>query len=265
MDWFQVTFLALLQGLTEFLPISSSGHLILPSQLFGWADQGLAFDVAVHVGTLLAVMLYFYRDICQMTKAWFASVFQQQRSQQSLMAWGVIFATIPACIMGELFNGVIEQSLRATWIIAVTTLLFGVLLWWADIRGSRKRGESDFTIKDAIWIGLAQTLALIPGTSRSGITITAGLMLGLNRKTAARFSFLLSIPLIMAAGLLKGAELYQTGTEAQIGHTLVGGLIAFGAALACIHIFLHLLDRIGMLPFVIYRLILGTVLLVFFV
>lgn len=265
MDWLQVVFLALLQGLTEFLPVSSSGHLILPAQIFGWQDQGLAFDVAVHVGTLLAVVLYFQRDLRQMSHAWLISVFKGRHTSQSLMAWGVIVATLPACIVGWLLNGSIEQHLRTTLVIAITTLLFGALLWWADVKGRRNRGEDEFTIKDAIWIGLAQALALIPGTSRSGITITAALMLGLTRQAAARFSFLLSIPLIMAAGLLKGAELYQTGTEAQISHTLIGGLIAFGAALACIHLFLRLLDRIGMLPFVIYRLFLGVILLAFFV
>lgn len=265
MDWFQVTFLALVQGLTEFLPVSSSAHLILPAQVFGWADQGLAFDVAVHVGTLLAVMLYFHKDIRRMILAWLTSVFMRQHSQDSFMAWSVILATIPAGLAGVLLNDFIEGNLRSSLVIAITTLLFGALLWWADIKGRRNRGEDDFTMKDAIWIGLAQALALIPGTSRSGITITAALMLGLTRQAAARFSFLLSIPLIMAAGLLKGAELYQTGTEAQISHTLIGGLIAFGAALACIHLFLRLLDRIGMLPFVIYRLFLGVILLAFFV
>ncbi len=265
MDWFQVTFLALVQGLTEFLPVSSSAHLILPAQIFGWADQGLAFDVAVHVGTLLAVMLYFHKDIRKMILAWLASVFKRQHSQDSFMAWSVILATIPAGLAGILLNDFIEGNLRSSLVIAITTLLFGALLWWADVKGRRNRGEDEFTMKDAIWIGLAQALALIPGTSRSGITITAALMLGLTRQAAARFSFLLSIPLIMAAGLLKGAELYQTGTEAQISHTLIGGLIAFGAALACIHLFLRLLDRIGMLPFVIYRLFLGVILLAFFV
>ncbi|WP_086481545.1 undecaprenyl-diphosphate phosphatase [Oceanospirillum sanctuarii] len=265
MDWFQVTFLALVQGLTEFLPVSSSAHLILPAQIFGWADQGLAFDVAVHVGTLLAVMLYFHKDIRKMILAWLASVFKRQHSQDSFMAWSVILATIPAGLAGILLNDFIEGNLRSSLVIAITTLLFGALLWWADVKGRRNRGEDDFTMKDAIWIGLAQALALIPGTSRSGITITAALMLGLTRQAAARFSFLLSIPLIMAAGLLKGAELYQNGTEAQISHTLIGGLIAFGAALACIHLFLRLLDRIGMLPFVIYRLFLGVILLAFFV
>ncbi len=265
MDWFQVTFLALVQGLTEFLPVSSSAHLILPAQIFGWADQGLAFDVAVHVGTLLAVMLYFHKDIRKMILAWLASVFKRQHSQDSFMAWSVILATIPAGLAGILLNDFIEGNLRSSLVIAITTLLFGALLWWADVKGRRSRGEDDFTMKDAIWIGLAQALALIPGTSRSGITITAALMLGLTRQAAARFSFLLSIPLIMAAGLLKGVELYQTGTQAQISHTLIGGLIAFGAALACIHLFLRLLDRIGMLPFVIYRLFLGVILLAFFV
>ena len=200
-----------------------------------------------------------------MMLAWLASVFKRQHSRDSFMAWSVILATIPAGLAGILLNDFIEGNLRSSLVIAMTTLLFGVLLWWADVKGRRSRGDDQFTIRDAIWIGLAQALALIPGTSRSGITITAALMLGLTRQAAARFSFLLSIPLIMAAGLLKGAELYQTGTGAQINHTLVGGLIAFGAALACIHLFLRLLDRIGMLPFVIYRLFLGVILLAFFV
>ena len=265
MDWFQVTFLALIQGLTEFLPVSSSGHLILPAQIFGWADQGLAFDVAVHVGTLLAVMLYFNKDIRQMTLAWFASLANRQQSQESLMAWSVIIATLPACFAGLVFNDFIELNLRTTWVIGLSTLLFGLLLWWADIKGRRNRDESQIKMRDAVWIGLAQALALIPGTSRSGITITAALMLGLTRQAAARFSFLLSIPLIMAAGFFKGLELYQTGSETQISHTLAGSLIAFIAALACIHLFLRLLDRFGLLPFIIYRLLLGILLLVFFV
>lgn len=261
MDWFQVVVLALVQGLTEFLPISSSAHLILPSQVLGWPDQGLAFDVAVHVGTLLAVMLYFQRDLRLMITAWFASVFKGKHSSDSRLAWAVIIATIPAAVAGLVLNDFIEANLRSALVIAISTLIFGVLLWWADSTARKERNESGINVRDAIVIGLSQALALIPGTSRSGITMTAALMLGLTRQAAARFSFLLSIPLILAAGLLKGLELYQVGSESQISHTLVGGAIAFVAALACIHFFLKLLDRIGMLPFVIYRLLLGAVLL----
>jgi len=265
MDWFQVTFLALIQGLTEFLPISSSGHLILPAKIFGWADQGLAFDVAVHVGTLLAVMIYFHKDIRLMISGWLTSLVKRQQNQESLMAWSVIVATLPAGLTGILLNDFIELNLRSTLVIGLSTLVFGLLLWWADAKGQRNRGESQIKLRDALWVGFAQALALIPGTSRSGITITAALMLGLTRQAAARFSFLLSIPLIMAAGLLKGIELYQNGSETQISHTLAGGLIAFAAALACIHVFLRLLDKVGLLPFVIYRLLLGGLLLIFFV
>ncbi|MAC46566.1 undecaprenyl-diphosphate phosphatase [Oceanospirillum beijerinckii] len=265
MDWLQVTFLALIQGLTEFLPISSSAHLILPSIVFGWQDQGLAFDVAVHVGTLMAVMLYFQQDLRQMILAWCRSVFLRQHSQASYMAWAVIVATIPAGLAGILLGDLIELHLRSALVIAITTLVFGVLLWWSDKAGRQSRGEGEMGMRDAVWIGLAQALALIPGTSRSGITITAGLLLGLTRQAAARFSFLLSIPLILAAGLLKTVELYQVGSEAQISHTLVGGVIAFVSALACIHLFLRLLDRVGMLPFVLYRMVLGIALIVFVV
>lgn len=265
MDWIQVTFLALIQGLTEFLPISSSAHLILPSIVLGWQDQGLAFDVAVHVGTLVAVMWYFRQDLRQMFCAWCGSAFRKQHCRDSYMAWAVIVATIPAGLTGLVLGGFIELHLRSALVIAITTLLFGVLLWWSDKNGRQNRGESEMNFRDAVWIGLAQALALVPGTSRSGITITAGLMLGLTRQAAARFSFLLSIPLILTAGVMKAIELYQVGSEAQVSHTLVGGLIAFVSALACIHLFLRLLDRIGMLPFVLYRMVLGIALIVFVV
>lgn len=265
MDWIQVTALALIQGLTEFLPVSSSAHLILPSLILGWDDQGLAFDVAVHVGTLLAVMLYFFKDIRQMLSAWLCSAFKGQHCRDSYMAWAVIVATIPAGLAGMLLNGFIELHLRSAAVIAFTTLLFGILLWWSDVKGRQQRTESEMNFRDAIWIGLAQALALVPGTSRSGITITAGLMLGLTRQAAARFSFLLSIPLILTAGGLKSLELYHNGSAAQISHTLVGGTLAFISALACIHYFLKLLDRIGMLPFVLYRLVLGVALILFVV
>ncbi|MDO6565353.1 undecaprenyl-diphosphate phosphatase [Amphritea sp. 1_MG-2023] len=261
MDWFQVVFLALLQGLTEFLPISSSAHLILPSQLFGWTDQGLAFDVGVHIGSLMAVMIYFREDIWRMIVAWCGSVVGRGKTTDSRLAWYVIWATLPAMLAGLMFNSAIDHYGRSILIIAGTTLIFGALLWWADMSRTEVRPLEKITLKDGVIIGVAQAIALIPGTSRSGITITAGLMLGLNRQSAARFSFLLSIPIIIGAGLLKGIELLQTGTLDQWTMVLGGTVLAAISAYTCIHLFLQWLDKIGMLPFVIYRMLLGCMLL----
>jgi undecaprenyl-diphosphatase len=262
MTTFQAIILAIIQGLTEFLPISSSAHLILPSQVLGWPDQGLAFDVAVHLGTLLAVVIYFREEVQQMTIAWFGSVFKQQHNAESRLAWGVVWGTIPVGLAGLIFNGFIEQNLRSTLVIAITTVLFGLLLWFADSKAKvNRRDEHSLKIKDIAVIGLAQMLALIPGTSRSGVTITAGLMVGLTREGSARFSFLLSIPVIILAGGLKTLELIQQSTAVDWSMMLLGIVISAVSAFVCIHVFLKLLEKVGMIPFVIYRLLLGGVLL----
>lgn len=260
MSWLDAVLLALIQGLTEFLPISSSAHLILPSQVLGWDDQGLAFDVAVHVGTLLAIVIYFRRDVLNLLKAWFMSVFKLQHSDESKLAWLILLATLPAGIAGLLGNDFIDQHLRSSLVIATTTIVFGVLLWVADARGRRDKFLAQIDIKSALWIGLGQALALIPGTSRSGITMTVALLLGFSRNAAARFSFLLSIPLIAAAGMLKTKELIESGTDNEWNMVLLGTTVAFISAYVCIHWFLKLLDKIGFTPFVIYRLLLGIVL-----
>ncbi|WP_415893666.1 undecaprenyl-diphosphate phosphatase [Neptuniibacter sp. PT8_73] len=261
MDFFQVIILALLQGLTEFLPISSSAHLILPSQLLDWPDQGLAFDVGVHVGTLLAVVAYFRQDLVQMFCAWLQSL-SGHHSPNSRLAWLVILATLPAMFVGFVLNDFIDQNLRSMLVIAGTTLIFGALLCWADLFRAETRQIDSLKVKDALVIGCAQALALIPGTSRSGITISAALMLGLERQAAARYSFLLSVPIILGAGLVKGLDLYAQGESAPWLMVALGTLIAGISAFSCIHFFLKWLDRIGMQPFVVYRMILGIFLLV---
>lgn len=261
MDIFQVIVLALLQGLTEFLPISSSAHLILPSQVLGWPDQGLAFDVGVHVGTLVAVVFYFRHDVKRLLLAWCASV-AGNHTDDSKLAWFVGFATFPALITGLLLNELIDLHMRSILVIAATTLIFGGVLYWADLKRTEVRKIESLTFKDAVLIGLAQAVALIPGTSRSGITISAALMLGLNRHCAARFSFLLSIPVILGAGLLKTIDLVQMGHQAPWLMVGVGTFIACVSAYSCIHFFLKWLNKVGMLPFVIYRMCLGIVLLV---
>lgn len=270
MSTIEVIILSLIQGLTEFLPISSSAHLILPSAILGWEDQGLAFDVAVHVGTLLAVVLYFRKEVGAMCVAWLASVgVNRSVSKDSFdgkLAWWILFATIPAGLFGLFGKDFIEEHLRSALVIAATTLLFGVLLGYADIKaGNRNENKSieHLGFKGAMLIGLAQAVALIPGTSRSGITMTIGLFLGLSRENSARFSFLLSIPAIAMAGSYLTLKLI-TSTDAVDWQAIgLGSLLAFISAYACIHYFLILVGKLGMMPFVVYRLFLGAGLLWF--
>lgn len=257
----QITILAVIQGFTEFLPISSSGHLILPSLLLAWKDQGLTFDVAVHVGSLLAVIYYFRQDLRVLIMAWLRSLATRTNSAESKLAWLIVLATIPAGVAGLLLNGYVETYARAIMVIATTSIIFAALLYCSDAIGSKNTDLSTLTWRSALMIGFAQMLALIPGTSRSGVTMTAALFCNLTRTAAARFSFLLSIPIIMATGLLKGIELAAQGGASiewivLLYAALVSGVVAYG----CIHYFLALIDRIGFLPFVIYRLVLGALL-----
>jgi undecaprenyl-diphosphatase len=264
LDWLQITFLALVQGLTEFLPISSSGHLILMPHLFGWPDQGLAFDVAVHIGTLSAVVLYFRHDIWLMTRDWSVSLVSRQPTSNSRLAWWVILATLPAVLTGLVINNGLEEALRNPLIIAATTIGFGILLWWSDIKGQRIRDEYSLSFKDIAIIGVAQALALIPGTSRSGITITAALFLGLTREAAARFSFLLSIPIILGAGLIKIKDLIDSPNPVQWEAMIGGTLISAVSAYIVIALFLKWINQIGMAPFAWYRFALGGLLIYLF-
>ncbi len=261
MDLLQILVLAILQGLTEFLPISSSAHLILVPVIAGWQDQGLAFDVAVHVGTLTAVLTYFRKELQVMAYDWGRSITQRHFTAEAKLAWAVGFATIPVGLAGLLFKDFIEAHLRSTLVIATTTIVFGILLGWSDRRGARQRDEYSITWKDVLIIGGAQALALIPGTSRSGVTMTAGLLLGLSRRAAARFSFLLSIPAILLPGGLLTLELVEQSAPVDWTAMVLGAAVSGISAYLCIHFFLKLLERIGMMPFVVYRLILGTVLL----
>jgi len=262
MDWLQAVLLAILQGLTEFLPISSSAHLILPSQLLGWVEQGLAFDVAVHVGSLVAVLIYFRKEVVEMIVAWFDWVFKGKKSVNGRLAWAVIWGTFPVGIVGVLFSyfNVVENHLRATEVIAATTLIFAFVLWWADNKASESRNEHSLGTGDILFIGCAQAIALIPGTSRSGITMTAALMLGLTSHRAARFSFLLSIPAIVLPGGLKSYELATSEMPVDWSMIILGAIVSATAALTCIHVFLILLEKIGFKPFIFYRIALGIVL-----
>ncbi|MGL6175416.1 MAG: undecaprenyl-diphosphate phosphatase [Vibrionaceae bacterium] len=260
MSFFEAFFLALIQGLTEFLPVSSSAHLILPSEILGFPDQGLAFDVAVHVGTLFAVMGYFRQQVWLLLTAFLASVFKNQHSKESRLAWMIVLATIPAGIIGLLLKDFVELYLRSTWVIAITCVVFGLLLWWVDAKAKQTVSEDATTVKSAFLIGLAQAMAIIPGTSRSGATMTMALYLGYTREAAARFSFLMSIPIILLAGGLLGIELVQSDVPVDWQALAIGLVVSFISAYLCIHWFLKLLVKVGMLPFVIYRILLGIVL-----
>ena len=263
MSTIDVFILAIIQGLTEFLPISSSAHLILPSAVLGWKDQGLAFEVAVHVGTLLAVVLYFRKEVGSMAVAWFGTLKGERNNFDGKLAWWIIFATIPAGLFGLLGKDFIEEHLRTALVIAATTLIFGFLLGFADIKAKQNKSIENLGFKGAMLIGLAQAIALIPGTSRSGITMTIGLMLGLSRENAARFSFLLSIPAIAMAGSYLTLKLILETGAVDWSAMGLGSVLSFVSAYACIHYFLILVNKIGMMPFVIYRLLLGAGLLWF--
>lgn len=262
MDIFQAIALALLQGLTEFLPISSSAHLILLPVLVGWEDQGLAFDVAVHVGTLMAVVAFYRKDLVQIITAWGGSFIGRGVTDSSKLAWYVILGTIPVGLVGISMPDTVELALRSPLVIAASTIVFAILLWFAEKKATEKR--STISLLDAIVIGLFQSIALIPGTSRSGITITAGLMTGLKREYAARFSFLLSIPVIALAGMVKGLELYKSSIPVMWDLISIGVVLSAVVAYLSIGWFLKLLDKIGMMPFVYYRLILGVFLFTIF-
>ena len=263
-DYFQAFWLALLQGLTEFLPISSSGHLVLLPRLAGWPDQGLAFDVAVHVGALLAVLIYFRSDIRKILTDWAGTLAGQPATPHSRLAWAIFAATIMVGLAGVLFADFVDRVLRAPLPVALATLVFGILLGLADWLGPKQRNLEQIGWKDVLLIGFAQALALIPGTSRSGVTITAGLLMGLTREAAARFSFLMAIPVIGLAGAWQAGGLIDSGATVRwdvlIFATAVSALVAFG----CIHWLLAFLQRHSLLPFVLYRVVLGVILLLIY-
>lgn len=259
--------LALVQGVTEFLPVSSSAHLILVPQLLGWQDQGVAFDAFIALGTLAAVVGYFWYDLWQITRHWFGQFCGEQSVEARAFArLGnlLIVATIPTVIVGFVLSDYVDSYLRSPLLIAVTTLIFGVLLGAADYWGSQRLSLSQIGYRAAVWYGLAQVLALIPGTSRSGITMTAGLMMGFDRQAAARFSFLMSVPVTLAAGTLACVKLVKSAQPVEWSVLGVGFGVSALAGFLCIKYFLHFLNRYGMWPHVIYRLCLAVVLLIVF-
>ena len=259
MDPIKAIVLAVVQDLSEFLPVSSSGHLILIPHFLGWADQGLAFDVAVHVGTLAALVAYFRREIVAMTAAWFGSVFRGRHTPDSRLAWQVLVGTIPVGLTGLAAGDWIESHLRSPLFVAGTLSFFGILMYLADRTSRGTRTEHELTWGQALAIGCAQALALMPGTSRSGITMTMGRALGLSRSGAARFSFLLAIPGISAAGAYEGLKVATSPVAVDLQAMVIGVTCSALVGLACIHFLMRYIERIGLLPFAIYRLALAAV------
>jgi undecaprenyl-diphosphatase len=261
MTWIQIVVLAVVQGLTEFLPVSSSGHLILVPKIFGWADQGLVFDIAVHFGSLGAVCLYFRNDVVGLIRGAGDIVAGRANSPRARMAWCIGIGTIPAAIAGLLLAGWIAATLRSPLVVVATLAGYAVLMALADRFAPRDRVISSIGIRDALIVGLAQALALVPGTSRSGITITAGRLLGFRRQDAARFSFLLSVPVILLASILQVVMLI-TGDEPVAWENLaVAAFISSIVAYLSIDFFMRFVSVLGLLPFAIYRLILASVIL----
>lgn len=259
LDILQVIVLAVLQGFTEFLPISSSGHLILVPVVLGWEDQGLAFDIAVHFGSLAAVVFYFRHDLVDLARS-----VGNSRAPSFRLAWNIIIATVPLVITGYYFVSTIKTELRSPLVIAATTIGFGILLWLADKIRHGTKSERVLGWHEAIAVGCGQALALIPGTSRSGVTITVGLALGLSREAAGRFSFLLAIPAILGAATWQLTELAVSPEPYAIGQLAMAAIASAIMSFITIALFLKLIGRIGMVWFAIYRLLLGAYLLYVF-
>ena len=267
MGWFEAIVLGLIQGLTEFLPVSSSAHLrIAGAAFFHGHDPGAAYTAIIQIGTELAVLIYFRRDIARIIGAWFSSLFHRERRQDpdARMGWLVIIGSIPIVVLGLLFQDKIETTFRDLRLVAITLVGFSLILYWADRVGRKKLELDELNARDGIIYGLAQSLALIPGVSRSGGTITAGLFMGYTRVAAARYSFLLAIPAVLGSGAYEAYKAFKggvKGTQVFWGPTIVSTVIAFAVALAVIAWLLRYLNRGSFVPFVVYRVVLGLLVL----
>lgn len=263
MSWFEAVVLGLVQGLTEFLPISSSAHILIVSRLFGWGDPGAAFTAVSQIGTETAVLIYFRKDIARILKAWFRS-FRDPELRKGIdarMGWYVIVGTIPIAVLGLTFASVIETSARNLWIVATVLIVFGVVLGVADRFGRKVKELDSLNVRDGVLFGFGQALALIPGVSRSGATISTGLALGYSRYAATRYAFLLAIPAVLASGLYEATKI---GDDANVQwpQTIIATSIALVVGYLVIAWLIRWVTTRSYLPFVIYRVALGGVLLV---
>ncbi|RVV97388.1 undecaprenyl-diphosphate phosphatase [Mesobaculum littorinae] len=261
MTLFNLLLVAIVQGVTEFLPVSSSGHLILLPLLTGMTDQGLAIDVAVHVGTLGAVVLYFWRDVSLGLSGLPRLLTGRADTPGARLALCLVVATIPVMAAGLVIKLLgLDLMLRSLAVIGWAMLIFGIVLWWADRRPEPHEAR-DWSLRHAVIMGLWQALALIPGTSRSGITISGARVLGYGREDAARLSMLMSIPTILASATLLGADVVGEADAELWRNAAIGAVFAFGAALLALTLMMRLLRAVSYTPYVIYRIILGIVLL----
>jgi undecaprenyl-diphosphatase len=266
MSWWQVVVLAVVQGVTEFLPVSSSGHLAIVSRIFFSADAGASFTAVSQLGTEAAVLVYFARDIVRIVKAWFRGLFAQSRRDSDYrLGWYVIIGTIPICVLGLLFKDQIRSGVRNLWVVATAMVAFSAVIALAEFLGRQSRHIDQLNWRDALVVGAAQTLALIPGVSRSGATISAGLFLGLDRELSARFGFLLAIPAVFASGLFSIPDAFHpvtSGMSATGPQLLVATLVAFVIGLVAVAWLLRFLVRHSMYWFVAYRVVAGATVLI---
>ena len=256
MTIWQAVVMGIVQGLGEFLPISSSAHLVLVPWFFNWLDPGLTFDIALHIGTLIAVIAYFWRDWVKLIRG----AFQGTKSKEGRLFWYLVLATIPGAIMGLLLGEKAETVFRNPVLIAVMLIVLGVILYWADRKGRKLTDVNNISLGQSLMIGISQALAIIPGVSRSGITMTTGLLLGLTREGAARFSFLLSAPVIFGAGLIKVPDILANPGMVDAPF-LIGMLVSALSGAASIGFLLKYVQKKDFLPFVWYRFLLGSVVL----
>lgn len=264
MGVFEAILLGIIQGLTEFLPVSSSAHLRIASEIMGVGDAGAAFTAITQLGTETAVVVFFWRDIVRIISRWFRSLTNRvpRRDPEALLGWWIILGSLPIVIAGLLFEDAIDNTLRSLWFVATALIVFGVLLGVADTFGKQQYSLTQMTWKQALVYGLAQALALIPGVSRSGGTISAGRLMGFTREQAARYSFLLAIPAVFGSGGYKLAKSIGDPSVTPIGLTLVATVVAFVVALVVIGVFMKYISKGSFMPFVIYRIVLGVVIIV---
>ncbi|MET7994004.1 undecaprenyl-diphosphate phosphatase [Amycolatopsis sp. NPDC005232] len=262
MGWFEALVLGLVQGLTEFLPISSSAHLRIVAALVGWDDPGAAFTAVTQIGTELAVILYFGKKIGRILQAWFFSLYRRswRRDPDARLGWLIIVGSIPIVVLGLLLQDQIDETFRDLRITATTLIVFGVILLIADRVGSQRRSLDHLTVPHGLGFGFAQALALIPGVSRSGGTTSAGLLMGYTRADAAEYSFLLALPAVFGSGLYKLTDIGKNGETAQWGPTILATLVAFGVGYVVIAWLMSYIKRKSFVPFVIYRIVLGLLL-----
>lgn len=259
-DFLQAVVLGVIQGLTEFLPISSSAHLRIFPELFGWGDPGAAFTAVVQIGTELAVLIYFWRDIWRIASTWLKSLFRPEYRGQldARMGWFIILGSVPIVILGIALKDTIETEFRSLWIIGTMLIVMGIVLGIADKVGSTEKTLKQLTLRDAIFMGLAQALALIPGVSRSGATLSMGRFLGYDRETATRYAFLLAIPAVIGAGVFQLKDIPNGENLYGWGPTIVATVVSFIVGYAAIAWLLRYVTTHSYTPFVIYRIVLGV-------